>query len=53
MDRILALQGLTDTSLGRAPAGSAESNYCSSVTQHCSTESNNCPKPRELMMVAW
>ncbi|MFY9823012.1 MAG: hypothetical protein WAM82_16640 [Thermoanaerobaculia bacterium] len=53
MNRILALQGLTGSSLGSfALAGSGESNNCSSSTSQCSTQSVGC-KATNLYAVAW
>jgi len=42
MNRILALQGLSQASTPIAVAESGESNYCSSETTACSTQSNHC-----------
>ncbi len=40
MDRILALQGLIGTALSLEVVYSDQSNYCSSATTACSTQSN-------------
>lgn len=42
MNRILALQGLSAVSVPVEVAESGESNYCSSETTACSTQSNHC-----------
>ena len=43
MNRILALQGLSASSIGLDyVAASGESNYCSSETTKCSTQSSFC-----------
>ena len=43
MNRILALQGLTESALDYiAAAGSGQSNHCSSETTACSTQSWGC-----------
>lgn len=44
MNRILALQGLSGTPFGPLMGNSGESNYCSSETTHCSTQSAGCLK---------
>jgi hypothetical protein len=52
MNRILALQGLSASSIGMeyAAAYSTDSNQCSSETTACSTQSNSCGSDMNL---AW
>lgn len=51
MNRILALQGLSASSIGiDFVAASGESNHCSSETTKCSTQSSFCGSDTEL---AW
>lgn len=52
MNRILALQGLSASSISGLDyvAASDKSNYCSSETTACSTQSDFCGKDTDL---AW
>jgi len=52
MNRILALQGLTGSPLDyMAAVDSGQSNWCSSATTACSTQSMGC-KPAGILL-AW
>lgn len=51
MNRVLALQGLSKSSMGTAGWDSNQSIQCSSATTHCSTQSAGCDATVNLM--AW
>lgn len=47
MNRILSLQALAESAFGEpAAVESGQSNWCSSATTACSTQSNGCKPPR-------
>lgn len=50
MERVLALQSLPDAFSGEGDEMDSNiSNVCSSETTHCSTQSNQCKLPTQMM----